>query len=143
MTTLRTYDITQVKLVLGSVPVEGLSAEGVVIEQENDDWAEVEDTAGNILRSRIPNRSALATVNVLPGSTASAQLNTLRALDKQTGRAPFTFYLRDFSSGTEVTAARAYFRRGVSVSMTSEAAAEAWEIVLVGPEFKIQPLPVS
>lgn len=141
MATLRTFDIEQVKLTLAGVPIVGLAADGIVIEQENDDWTFIEDTVGNVLRSRVPNKTATATINVLPFSDASKQLNEFRNMDKETARFPMAFSLRDFSSGTSVTAQRAFFMNAAPLNLTSEAGVETWTLTLVDPRTKINALP--
>ena len=128
-TNLRTYDASEVQIVVAGVAIEGFAdGDFITIEDDEDAYSMQVGTDGEAARSKTNNRGATITISTLQTSAANTALSALHNLDRNSsgglGIGPF---LCDDQSGNSLYAAeKCWIQKRPSAVFGREAQGREW-----------------
>ena len=128
-TNLRTYDASEVLIIIAGVTVEGFAdGDFIVIEDDEDAYSMQVGTDGEAARSKSNNRGATITINTLQTSAANTLLSVLHNLDRNSsgGVGIGPFLCKDNSGNALHTAEKSWIQKRPTATYGREAQAREW-----------------
>jgi hypothetical protein len=129
MSDLKTYDASQVIIVVGPVIIsEGHLADGTFVSAEKNEeaFSLVVGAAGRGTRAKTNNESGRATFTLHQSSAKNLELTTLHKADKLSGDGVVPLLIADRSGTTLVTAGTAWVANDPTVEFARESTDREW-----------------
>lgn len=128
-TNLRTYDPSEVQIIVAGVTVEGFAdGDFMTVEDDEDAFSMQVGTDGEAARSKTNNRGGTMTISTLQTSAANTLLSVLHNLDRNTpgGVGIGPFLCKDGSGNALHTAEKCWIQKRPSATYGREAQAREW-----------------
>ena len=128
-TKLRTYDASEVVIIVSGVTIEGFAdGDFVVVDDDEDAYTMQVGTDGEAARSKTNNRGATMTINTLQTSAANTQLSVLHNLDRNSsgGAGIGPFLCKDNSGNALYNAENSWIQKRPTATFGREAQAREW-----------------
>lgn len=122
-----TVDATQVNVIIGVLPITGLSdGDSITVRRGADLYASRAGFKGSVARAKITDKRGEVEVHVLQTSIANDEISALCNLDSLTfdGKAVFPITVVDLSGRTVISAGQAWLRTIGDVAFSTNAVAE-------------------
>lgn len=126
----RTYNLAQVIITVGGLPLEGFGADDAVTFEPNSDlWENTIGADGEVTRSATNDRSGTLTFTLMSTSRSLDILNTFLQLTKTVGVGDtFPVYIKDLNSGDQLFAEQCWIQREADMSFGKTASEREWTI---------------
>lgn len=138
---LATFDITQVIVTFGVIPINGYAGDGDALTVEYPDERETITTGadGSVVVSRSASKRARVTLRLGRASPAIPLLRAAKASETRLTRVQ-PFRIRDLGGGVVYQAAQAWIGPPPAPSFSANAPVEEW--IIECADFESVPLPV-
>jgi hypothetical protein len=131
----REYDINNVAVILGGVPItEFVDGDSIKISFDEVDWSVSQGSHGSTIRTRKHNNVGTCVLQIVQGSPTLDYLSLKALFDRLTGLGKFSFLARDMRGLSKAFAPDAFFEKVADMSFGTEASGREWTIKLVGLE---------
>ncbi len=126
---VRTYNLADVILTLGGIPIEGGSdGDKIAIAPTGDDWTMQVGTDGEVVRSFQNNLSGRVTVTLIYGAPSNAFLSDTAKGDRETGTGVLTLSVADTRGNSLMSAESAWIMKRPEVTYGRDAGSVEWAL---------------
>lgn len=124
---LKTYDGAEVSVIVGGRPITGLTKEGAVsIDRQEDAWMTRRGLKGNVTRSKNNNKGTDITIKVEQTSKDNDYFSEKAIADEKTASGVVSLLIRDAKGSTLVDAPECWIRKMAKADFGMESGEREW-----------------
>ncbi len=126
---IKTYDSTQVSLIIGVTPITGYARDtGIKVTFEDNQFSVVKDNRGNTIRSKLNGTDALIEVNLTQDSISNDLLSNYAEADRLNNAGTFSAFLKDSNGTSLFQSASAWIEERPEPTFALELGVNTWII---------------
>lgn len=123
----KTYDLKSVNIAVAGIPINGFQdGDAVGVSRSNDGYAMASGADGEVLFSKMNDRTGTITFTLLYGSSANKTFSDLAALDAQNNTGLASISIRDTRGGSKIFARQCRVQKIPDVTFAKEGGTLEW-----------------